>query len=114
MTIRPTCYDREYLFQWSEMDPRIHSQAEAQVKATGVNTALSSGATGNGGTCPSTALASRGCLMVFTEPYHPAYYTINGRSMPPTTWIRTTRPITRPSRTTATPTCIRWSRPCSA
>ena len=24
-----TCYDREYLFQFSEMDPQIHRQAEA-------------------------------------------------------------------------------------
>ena len=28
-----SCYDREYLFQWAEMDPRIHKQAEAQVSA---------------------------------------------------------------------------------
>ena len=26
-----TCYDREYLFQFSEIDPSIHTQAEAQV-----------------------------------------------------------------------------------
>ena len=26
-----TCYDREYLFQWAEMDPRIHNAALAQV-----------------------------------------------------------------------------------
>ena len=26
-----SCYDREYLFQWAEMDPRIHKQAEAEV-----------------------------------------------------------------------------------
>ncbi|MBV8294198.1 MAG: multicopper oxidase domain-containing protein [Mycobacterium sp.] len=76
-----TCYDREYLWQWGEMDPRIHSQAETQVRATGVNTTMSSAGT-NGGTCPTGTLASRGCLMVFTEPYHPAYFTINGRSMP--------------------------------
>ena len=76
-----TCYDREYLTQWGEMDPRIHSQAEAQVKATGVNLTLSSGGT-NGGACPTGAVASRGCLTVFTEPYHPAYFVINGRSMP--------------------------------
>ena len=57
-----TCYDREYLFQFSEMDPGIHRQAEEQVAA-----------------CGSTA----GCtLHVATEPYHPAYYLINGRSMP--------------------------------
>ncbi len=61
-----TCYDREYLFQWAEMDSRIHKQAEAQ--------AISK----NG--CAAGAL---GCsLDVQTEPYHPAYFLINGRSMP--------------------------------
>ncbi len=61
-----TCYDREYLFQFSEMDPRIHQQAEAQVlAAAGCNA------------------GAPGCsLSVPTEPYHPAYYMINGRSMP--------------------------------
>ncbi len=53
-----TCYDREYLFQFSEMDPNIHEQALNQV-----NAAVSS-------------------LQVPTEPYHPAYFMINGRSMP--------------------------------
>ena len=53
-----SCYDREYLFQFSEMDPNIHSQALAQVAAN------------------VTA------LQVPTEPYHPAYFLINGRSMP--------------------------------
>jgi FtsP/CotA-like multicopper oxidase with cupredoxin domain len=53
-----TCYDREYMFQFSEMDPNIHNQALAQV----------------------TAGASS--LQVPTEPYHPAYFLINGRSMP--------------------------------
>ncbi len=62
-----TCYDREYLFQFSEMDPRIHTQAEAQVNAAGL-------------TCTPGAA---GCsLNVPTEPYHPAYFLINGRSMP--------------------------------
>ena len=28
-----SCYDREYLFQWAEIDHRIHRQAEAQVTA---------------------------------------------------------------------------------
>jgi FtsP/CotA-like multicopper oxidase with cupredoxin domain len=53
-----TCYDREYLFQFSEIDPSIHIAADAQVtaKATSLN--------------------------VPTEPYHPAYFLINGRSMP--------------------------------
>jgi FtsP/CotA-like multicopper oxidase with cupredoxin domain len=61
-----TCYDREYLFQFSEMDPRIHSQAFAQVTA---RTGCTAGAAG----CS---------LEVPTEPYHPAYFMINGRSMP--------------------------------
>ena len=61
-----SCYDREYLFQFSEMDPNIHSQALAQVKAT---TGCVAGAPG----CS---------LQVPTEPYHPAYFLINGRSMP--------------------------------
>jgi FtsP/CotA-like multicopper oxidase with cupredoxin domain len=61
-----TCYDREYLFQFSEMDPNIHIQALAQVTAK----------TGCGA-------GTAGCsLNVPTEPYHPAYYMINGRSMP--------------------------------
>src|SRR5262249_6079416 len=60
------CYDREYLFQFSEIDPNIHTQAEAQVVARAGCTA------GNAG-CS---------LNVPTEPYHPAYFLINGRSMP--------------------------------
>jgi FtsP/CotA-like multicopper oxidase with cupredoxin domain len=76
-----TCYDREYLWQWGEIDPRIHAQAEAQVQASGVTLSASSGGT-NGGSCGTTVAPARGCLTVFTEPYHPAYFTINGRSMP--------------------------------
>src|SRR6516165_10485279 len=61
-----TCYDREYLFQWAEMDTRIHQQALAEVTA---RTGCTAGA--------------QGCsLDVQTEPYHPAYFLINGRSMP--------------------------------
>jgi FtsP/CotA-like multicopper oxidase with cupredoxin domain len=61
-----SCYDREYLFQFSEMDPRIHAQALAQVAARAGCTA-----------------GAMGCsLEVPTEPYHPAYFMINGRSMP--------------------------------
>jgi FtsP/CotA-like multicopper oxidase with cupredoxin domain len=61
-----SCYDREYLFQFSEMDPKIHSQVLAQVTAKG--------------NCTAGAV---GCsLNVATEPYHPAYFMINGRSMP--------------------------------
>ena len=57
-----TCYDREYLFQFSEMDSRIHQQAQAQVSACPV------------GPCPQ--------IMVTIEPYHPNYFLVNGRSMP--------------------------------
>jgi FtsP/CotA-like multicopper oxidase with cupredoxin domain len=53
------CYDREYLFQFSEMDANIHQQALAQ----------------------STRNCT-GCMNVPTEPYHPAYFLVNGRSMP--------------------------------
>jgi FtsP/CotA-like multicopper oxidase with cupredoxin domain len=66
-----TCYDREYLFQFSEMDSNIHLQAEAQVNAI----AHCSGHTVAGNACPTT-------LNVPTEPYHPSYFMINGRSMP--------------------------------
>ena len=61
-----TCYDREYLFQFAEMDPNIHAQALAQVNAK-------SGCTAGAAACS---------LEVPTEPYHPAYFLINGRSMP--------------------------------
>ena len=61
-----TCYDREYLFQFAEMDPNIHSTALAQVTAK-----------------MGCLAGSAGCsLEVPTEPYHPAYFLINGRSMP--------------------------------
>jgi len=64
-----SCYDREYLFQWAEMDSRIHRQAEAQVRAAAT------------GSC--TGQSTVGCsLDVQTEPYHPGYFLINGRSMP--------------------------------
>ena len=61
-----SCYDREYLFQWAEMDTRIHRQAAAQVTAL----------------IGCTAGAPGCSLNVQTEPYHPAYFLINGRSMP--------------------------------
>jgi FtsP/CotA-like multicopper oxidase with cupredoxin domain len=61
-----SCYDREYLFQFSEMDPRIHTAALNQVSALGNCT-------------PGTSTCR---LEVPTEPYHPAYFLINGRSMP--------------------------------
>ena len=56
--IPQSCYDREYLFQFSEMDSRIHEQAEAQV------------------------LAGLSQISVASEPYQPNYFLINGRSMP--------------------------------
>jgi FtsP/CotA-like multicopper oxidase with cupredoxin domain len=68
-----TCYDREYLFQFGEIDPRIHSQAEAQVKAIAACPGATNATTGQ--PCPTT-------LFVATEPYRPSYYLINGRSMP--------------------------------
>jgi FtsP/CotA-like multicopper oxidase with cupredoxin domain len=66
-----TCYDREYLTQWSEMDPKIHKQVEDQLKLIT--------------SCPTTAGLQFSCptaLNVVTEPYHPNYFLINGRSMP--------------------------------
>jgi len=60
------CYDREYLFQFSEMDQNIHTQALAQVTARA-----------------GCVAGAAGCsLNVPTEPYHPSYFMINGRSMP--------------------------------
>jgi FtsP/CotA-like multicopper oxidase with cupredoxin domain len=61
-----SCYDREYLFQFSEMDPNIHQQALMQVTARS-----------------GCVAGAAGCsLNVPTEPYHPSYFMINGRSMP--------------------------------
>ena len=65
-----TCYDREYLFQFSELDPAIHRQVEEQV------------AVDNAKPLAQRCARTTGCLAVETEPYHPAYYMINGRSMP--------------------------------
>jgi FtsP/CotA-like multicopper oxidase with cupredoxin domain len=63
------CYDREYLFQFSEMDPRIHRQAEEQLATIA--------------SCvPSSTVICPTALNVATEPYVPAYFMINGRSMP--------------------------------
>lgn len=61
-----TCYDREYMFQFSTIDPQIHSVAEDQVNSRF-----------------GCAAGTAGCsLHVATEPYRPAYFLINGRSMP--------------------------------
>ena len=57
-----TCYDREYLFQLSELDSRVHEQVLAQVQACAA------------APCPQIAVA--------TEPYRPNYFLLNGRSMP--------------------------------
>jgi FtsP/CotA-like multicopper oxidase with cupredoxin domain len=56
-----TCYDREFLFQFGEMDSDIHNAALSCVLA---------GATA----CPQ--------INVMTDPYHPNYFLINGRSFP--------------------------------
>ncbi len=53
-----TCYDREYLFQFSELSLKVHQQVETQV------------------------LAGASLLNVKIEPYHPEYFLVNGRSMP--------------------------------
>ena len=66
-----SCYDREYLFQFSEIDPNIHHQAEQQVAAITTCTPTNHPF----GPCPTA-------LEVPTEPYHPSYFMINGRSMP--------------------------------
>lgn len=68
-----TCYDREYLFQFAEMDPNIHNAALSQVTTLTSPTGL----------CTTGGATSSACkLDVPTEPYHPAYFLINGRSMP--------------------------------
>ncbi len=56
------CYEREYLFQFAELDPLIHKQAQQQAALP----------------CNQNS----GCMSIDTEPYHPAYYLINGRSFP--------------------------------
>ena len=63
-----TCYDREYMFQLSEMDSRIHDRVLAQVQACEAVVA-------SGGACPPQ-------VVVASEPYHPNYFLLNGRSMP--------------------------------
>jgi FtsP/CotA-like multicopper oxidase with cupredoxin domain len=53
-----TCYDREYLFQFSEADARVHQAVDDQK------------------TGPA------GSLNVPMDPYQPQYFLVNGRSMP--------------------------------
>jgi FtsP/CotA-like multicopper oxidase with cupredoxin domain len=66
-----SCYDREYLFQFAEMDLNIHRQVLAQLTAIA--------AAGASACVAGTPACS---LQVATEPYHPNYFVINGRSMP--------------------------------
>jgi FtsP/CotA-like multicopper oxidase with cupredoxin domain len=61
-----SCYDREYLFQLAEMDPRIHAQADVRVHCSSANS-------------PTPCAAT---LNVAIEPYKARYFLINGRSMP--------------------------------
>jgi FtsP/CotA-like multicopper oxidase with cupredoxin domain len=68
-----TCYDREYLFQLSEMDLSVHNQAMDQVAA--VKAKYPTG-------CVQSVTAPDCALNVATEPYRPAYFMVNGRSMP--------------------------------
>jgi FtsP/CotA-like multicopper oxidase with cupredoxin domain len=60
-----TCYDREYLFQLAEMQSSIHDEALAQKQA-----------------CEKAATATCPTIVVHSEPYHPNYFLVNGRSMP--------------------------------
>jgi hypothetical protein len=55
-----SCYDREFLFQFAEMDGNIHNAVQACVNA--------------GAGCTE--------LNVVTDPYHPNYFLINGRAFP--------------------------------
>ena len=63
--LKDSCYDREYLFQFSELSSQIHEQVKTQVDACSNSSAL---------VCPKISVA--------TEPYSPNYYLVNGRSMP--------------------------------
>lgn len=70
-----TCYDREYLFQLAEMQSSIHEEALAQKLAC--DAAIAAGAAASPAvavTCPA--------ISVHSEPYHPNYFLVNGRSMP--------------------------------
>ena len=64
-----TCYDREYLFQLTEMQSSIHDEALVQKQACEAAIAANPAAT-----CPT--------ISVHSEPYHPNYFLVNGRSMP--------------------------------
>ncbi|MDB6091077.1 MAG: Multicopper oxidase type 3 [Gammaproteobacteria bacterium] len=64
-----SCYDREYLFELAEMQSSIHDEALAQKQAC--EGAIAANPTA---TCP--------LISAKTEPYHPNYFLVNGRSMP--------------------------------
>ncbi|MGB8694388.1 MAG: multicopper oxidase domain-containing protein, partial [Steroidobacteraceae bacterium] len=59
---KDSCYDREYLFQFSELSSNVHDQVKAQVDA-----------------CPVGPCAQ---IAATLEPYRPNYFMVNGRSMP--------------------------------
>lgn len=59
---KDACYDREYMFQLSEMDSRVHARVRSQVLA-----------------CPAAPCPA---VTATLEPYKPNYFLINGRSMP--------------------------------
>ena len=67
-----SCYDREYLFQWMELDSRINQEAEKQAKIIASCVPANQPA---GVLCPTT-------FNVPTEPFRPQYFLVNGRSMP--------------------------------
>ena len=57
-----SCYDREYLFQFTELNSRIHDEVKVQVDAC------------QKAPCPQ--------ILATMEPYRPNYFMVNGRSMP--------------------------------
>lgn len=65
-----TCYDREFLFQFAEMDSYIHDQALAQVQACDALITVAN---------PTPACQQ---IAVTMEPYRANFFLINGRSMP--------------------------------
>ena len=77
-----SCYDREYLFQFSEIDPRIHHDTETQVAAIASCQGSAGGGGGGDEASINTAVSCPSTLNVQTEPYHPTYFMVNGRSMP--------------------------------
>jgi FtsP/CotA-like multicopper oxidase with cupredoxin domain len=60
-----TCYDREFLFQFAEMNSLVHEQVLAQVNGCTPSSTVS---------CPQ--------ISANMEPYRANYFLVNGRSMP--------------------------------